>query len=150
VASAGGHIVTFLAFTPCPGEGRAADAVRRQSCRPRAAVNFFGTTDLRPRNDALLVALLGPNPASALKADASPITHVSVDDPPTLSLHGTADRLVPYAQSVALHAALSAPRVSNRLVTVEAGGHGNNWFALPDSEAWQRALVGWLDHQLGR
>ncbi len=150
-ASAGGHIVTFLGFTPCDGDARAADAVARLSCRPRTAVNFFGATDLRSRsNDQLLVALLGPDPTAALKADASPITHVSPDDPPTLSLHGTADPLVPYGQSVALHEALASARVSNRLVTVESGGHGSNWFALPGTEAWQRALVEWLDLHLKR
>lgn len=149
-ASAGGHIATFLAFTPCPGEAGTADEVLRQSCRPRTAVNFFGTTDLRARNDTLLVALLGPNPTPTVKAGASPITYVSPDDPPTLSLHGTADPLVPYTQSVALHGALAVARVSNRLVSVEAGGHGSNWFALPGTEAWQRALVDWLDNHLRR
>jgi acetyl esterase/lipase len=144
-ASAGGHIVTFLAFTSCPGDPTATDPVARESCRPRTAVNFFGTTDLRARNDALLVALLGPDTAPARKADASPITHVSPDDPPTLSLHGTADPLVPYGQSVALHGALAAARVLNRLVPVASGGHGSNWFALPGTEAWQRELVAWLD-----
>jgi acetyl esterase/lipase len=144
-ASAGGHIVTFLAFTSCPGDPAAADPVARQSCRPRTAVNFFGTTDLRARNDTLLVALLGPDPAPGRKADASPILHVSPDDPPTLSLHGTADPLVPYSQSVALHGALAVARVLNRLVPVASGGHGSNWFALPGTEAWQRELVAWLD-----
>lgn len=150
-ASAGGHIVTFLAFTSCQGDPRAADPVGRQSCRPRTAVNFFGTTDFRARpSDQLLVALLGPEPSPALKADASSITHVSPDDPPTLSLHGTADPLVPYAQSVALHETLSAARVPNRLVTVESGDHGSNWFALPGTEAWQGALVEWLDAHVKR
>lgn len=147
-ASAGGHIVTFLAFTPCAPTLRAADPVGRQSCRPRTAINFFGATDLRARNDKLLEALLGPNPSPALKAEASPITHVSADDPPTLSLHGTDDSLVPYAQSVVLHQALTAARVPNRLVTVEGGTHGANWFRVSDAAAWQRALIEWLDLHL--
>jgi len=150
-ASAGGHIVTFLAFTPCAGDPRAADPLARQSCRPRTAVNFFGATDLRARrDDRLLVALLGPSPTPAAKADASPITHVSPDDPPTLSLHGTADPLVSYGQSTALHEALAAARVPNRLVTVEYGGHGSNWFTLADAEAWQQGLLEWLDLHIRR
>lgn len=145
-ASAGGHIVTFLAFTPCPGIPQAADPVARESCRPRTAVNFFGTTDFRSRhNDRLLVALLGPDPTSAVKAEASSVIQVSADDPPTLSLHGTVDRLVPYAQSVTLHRALTDARVPNRLVRVELGSHGANWFVLPGTAAWQRTLLAWLD-----
>ena len=41
-------------------------------------------------------------------ADASPITHVTPAAPPFLLVHGTADWLVPYAQSEQLHAALTA------------------------------------------
>lgn len=147
-ASAGGHIVTLLGFTPCPSIPQAADPVSRQSCRPRTVVNFFGTTDLRARNDRLLDALLGPNPSPVQKAEASPITYVSADDPPTLSLHGTADPLVPYAQSVALHGVLRGAGVPNLLVTVEGGGHGSNWMTLPGAASWQRALVEWLDAHL--
>lgn len=147
-ASAGGHIVTFLAFTPCEGNPSAADPVMRQSCRPTTVVNFFGTTDLRERDDPLLIALLGPHPTQAAKAAASPIAHVSPDDPPTLSLHGTADPLVPYAHSVALHRALSSAGVPNQLVTVEGGGHGFNWLTLPQAAQWQAALVRWLDTYL--
>lgn len=149
-ASAGGHIATFLAFTACAGDAAAAEAVLRQSCRPATVVNFFGTTDLRERNDLLLAALLGPNPSPAVKAAASPITHISPDDPPTLSLHGTTDALVPYAQSVALHQALAEADVANRLVTVDGGGHGLNWLTHPQAAAWQDALIRWLDTYLKR
>lgn len=147
-ASAGGHIVTFLGFTPCPSIPQAADPVGRQSCRPRTVINFFGTTDLRARNDRLLDALLGSNPSPVQKAEASPIIYVSADDPPTLSLHGTADPLVPYAQSVALHGVLRGAGVPNLLVTVQGGGHGSNWMTLPGAASWQRALVEWLDAHL--
>lgn len=147
-ASAGGHIVTFLAFTPCAGTPGAADAVMRQSCRPSTVINFFGTTDLRERTDRLLAALLGPDPTPDVKAAASPITHVSPDDPPTLSLHGTADRLVPYAQSVALHRALAEAGIPNRLITVARGGHGVDWLTHPQAASWQGALIRWLDAYL--
>lgn len=149
-ASAGGHIATFLAVTPCAGDPVAVDAVMRQSCRPSTVINFFGTTDLRERTDRLLAALLGPGPTVDAKAAASPITHVSPDDPPTLSLHGTADRLVPYAQSVALHRALTEAGVPNRLITVARGGHGFDWLTHPQAAAWQAGLIRWLDAYLKR
>jgi dipeptidyl aminopeptidase/acylaminoacyl peptidase len=43
--------------------------------------------------------------------------------PPFLLVHGTADWLVPYAQSEQLHAALTAAGVDSRLVPVEGAEH---------------------------
>ncbi len=37
----------------------------------------------------------------------SPVTHVNADSPPTLTVHGEADRIVPVAQAVALDKALT-------------------------------------------
>jgi dipeptidyl aminopeptidase/acylaminoacyl peptidase len=71
-----------------------------------------------PPEDQLTRGLEG----SAL-ADASPITHVTPDAPPFLLVHGTADWLVPFAQSEALHAALTAAGVEARLVPVEGAQH---------------------------
>ena len=45
------------------------------------------------------------------------------DAPPFLLVHGTADWLVPYAQSEQLHAALTAAGVDCRLVPVEGAQH---------------------------
>src|SRR6476646_8473210 len=59
----------------------------------------------------------------AALADASPITHVTPDAPPFLLVHGTADWLVPYAQSEQLHAALTAAGVDSRLEPVEGAQH---------------------------
>ena len=59
----------------------------------------------------------------AALADASPITHVTPAAPPFLLVHGTADWLVPYAQSEQLHAALTAAGVDSRLVPVEGAQH---------------------------
>jgi len=56
-------------------------------------------------------------------ADVSPITHVTPEAPPFLLVHGTADWLVPYAQSEQLHAALSEAGVDCGLVPVENAQH---------------------------
>ncbi|MEC7402170.1 MAG: prolyl oligopeptidase family serine peptidase, partial [Verrucomicrobiota bacterium] len=55
--------------------------------------------------------------------EASPITHVSEDDPPFLHLHGTEDPLVPFNQSEILHESLLAKEVSSSLITIQGGGH---------------------------
>lgn len=55
---------------------------------------------------------------------ASPIVHVSAATPPTLLLHGTADRTVPYAQAVAFRDALTEAGGVAELFTAEGAEHG--------------------------
>ena len=52
-----------------------------------------------------------------------PIYHVTADFPPTLMLHGTKDKDVPYSQSVAMAEAFKKAGVEHELFTVEGGGH---------------------------
>ncbi len=58
-----------------------------------------------------------------LYAAASPITHISADDPPFLLLHGADDRLVPTAQSARMAAALRACGVPAALQLLPGLGH---------------------------
>ena len=52
-----------------------------------------------------------------------PIYHVTPEFPPTLFLHGTADKDVPVEQSIAMAAALEKHGVSNESILIENGGH---------------------------
>jgi len=61
--------------------------------------------------------------APALYAAASPITHVSPDDPPFLIMHGQADRYVPPAQSISMADALRAHGVPVTLLLLPKIGH---------------------------
>src|SRR5262249_76712 len=63
-----------------------------------------------------------------LYALASPITHVSADDPPALYIHGAKDTSVPVLQSENMHKALQAKGVSSKLILVEGASHG--WYNL--------------------
>jgi acetyl esterase/lipase len=54
----------------------------------------------------------------------SPITYVAKNNPPIFLSHGNADPRVPYQQSVALDAALTAAGVKHVFVTIDGGGHG--------------------------
>jgi acetyl esterase/lipase len=75
-----------------------------------------------------LVALLGtadeerPSPGARARA-ASPLTHVSKDDPPFLILHGDRDVLVPLEQSERLEKALKGAGVEARLLVLGGQGH---------------------------
>jgi dipeptidyl aminopeptidase/acylaminoacyl peptidase len=54
----------------------------------------------------------------------SPITYVRKGLPPILAIHGDADPVVPYQQSVDLVKALKSDRDDAELITVEGGKHG--------------------------
>lgn len=139
--SAGGHLAAMLGtsagITDMQGDLGDHDETKDQvTC----VVDIFGPTDLlqmdaqapegaRLKHNAphspesrLLGAPLQSVPDRA--ATANPITYVTADDPPFLIIHGTADRVVPYGQSVLLDSALDQVGVNSILLTVKGGGHG--------------------------
>lgn len=120
-ASAGGHLAALLGTWP---DGPAT--------RVQAVVDFYGPTDLlslesaQPETVGSLRLMLGGR-ASELRERfraASPVAHVTSDDPPMLLIHGLDDGHVPVAQSRELAAALERAGVEHRLVLVEHGRHG--------------------------
>ncbi|MFA5801626.1 MAG: alpha/beta hydrolase [Thermoleophilia bacterium] len=129
--SAGGHLVSLLGVTDgsegFEGTGGYAD----QSSRVQAVVDMFGPSDLMKEfsggaiGRALGTQVFGTSDqGSDILAQASPVTHVSADDPPFLILHGAKDDLVPPEQSQELYDRLKAAGVPATLVMVENAGHG--------------------------
>ncbi len=119
-ASAGGHLATLLGTLP-------AD----DSCRVAAVIGFYGPADLRTLArvrgpDKAIATMLGTSSDRAFDRfdDASPIRHVTPDDPPMLLLHGDHDRTVPPDQSARLASALSLADVPHRRIVVAGAGHG--------------------------
>ena len=55
----------------------------------------------------------------------SPLTYVRAGQPPVLTIHGDADRVVPYSHAVRLHDVLNKAGVRNRLLTIPGGDHGD-------------------------
>ena len=73
-----------------------------------------------------------PSKHPELAAAASPITHVSRDDAPFLLIHGTADSMIPPAQSERMHAALKASGADSSLLLIEGMPHGNRTLGRTD------------------
>jgi dipeptidyl aminopeptidase/acylaminoacyl peptidase len=75
------------------------------SSRVQAVVNIYGPTDLTTdfaRSNRVVTEFLGGkqmDDAPELYKLASPITHVTKDDPPTLIIHGSIDSTVPIEQA---------------------------------------------------
>jgi acetyl esterase/lipase len=58
---------------------------------------------------------------------ADPTTYIDKKDPPFLIIHGEADSLVPYCQSLLLYEALKKNGVESEMITVPGAGHGGAW-----------------------
>lgn len=136
--SAGGHLVALL------GTGGGVKDLEGNlgsysnvSSEVQCVVDEFGPTDLWVIKDApgRMDHKSANSPAGKLlggrvsdKEDAakmaSPITHVSSDDPPFLIIHGNRDPIVPHNQSELLSAALKKAKVECYFVTVDGAGHG--------------------------
>ncbi|MCC6696121.1 MAG: alpha/beta hydrolase [Candidatus Hydrogenedentes bacterium] len=111
--SAGAHLALMAAYTAddvgLEGSGGHASV----SSRVRAVVDLYGPTDLTvpldTKEDAVRDFLGAPRrKAPERYAEASPLAHVTPDDPATLIIHGTVDVIVPVEQSDRLAAALGA------------------------------------------
>ena len=74
-------------------------------------------------------------------AKLSPLQNLAPAMPPTLLIHGTADPLVPYNQSVALCDRINQLGGYCELYQVPGAGHGIRWW---DDTTYQARLVKWI------
>ena len=121
--SAGGHLVGLLG-TSDPGDGWDVGEYLDQSSRVQAVVAMAGVMDLSrnfPNADIEAMKRVGFGEYNV--AQASPITHVTSDDPPFLLIHGDRDELVPYEQSQLMYDRLRQLNVPAQLVIVKNARH---------------------------
>ena len=79
---------------------------------------------VRTSRDTLCVGWAASPTALEIAERVSPLTYVRENLPPILTIHGDADKIVPYQHAVRLHKALDRAGAPNRLHTVEGGKHG--------------------------
>jgi acetyl esterase/lipase len=146
--SAGAHLALMLGFTgDAPELEGDVGPHNDMASKVSGVVNFFGVTDIpaiigqpsdidRTSRRAPEARLIGGALLENLEKAraASPIAHVSPNDPPVLTIHGDADPIVPYDQAVRLDKALKKAGVQSYFISVAGAGHGG----LPD-EAVERA-----------
>ena len=154
--SAGGHLALTTAMVPesagfenaCASEDDPDWSGQWKSPRPKVAavINWFGITDVAdmlqgPNIRSYAVSWLGSLPnREELAKRLSPLTYVRSDLPPILTIHGDADKLVPYSHGVRLHQALAKAGVRNQLLTIPRGGHGD-FSAEDELKAWEAIRV---------
>lgn len=128
--SAGGHLSLSTGMLPVSA-GLDAECISAVDPQVAAVINFYGITDVadlmagQPNEKSYTVSWLGSQRDRKEIADSvSPIHHVRKDLPPILTIHGDADRIVPYSHATELHKRLDAAGVENELLTIPGGGHG--------------------------
>ena len=72
----------------------------------------------------------------------SPLSYVKKTSPSTFIVHGDADPIVPYEESLALKAKLDSAGVNNEMMTVVGGLHGN--FLPADHEEMNKRVMAFL------
>ncbi|MBL7014262.1 MAG: alpha/beta hydrolase [Candidatus Marinimicrobia bacterium] len=132
--SAGGHLAMMSGYTD-----------QYETCGSigdiQGIVNIYGpcdlTTDFALSNSAL-TDFIGhnydenPNPFK----EASPLTHISSDDPPTITFHGTIDKVVPVSQADTLDQRLRRVGVSHEYHRLKGWPHTMD-LAVPVNEYMQ-------------
>jgi acetyl esterase/lipase len=134
--SAGGHLSLWVALHDDAVNADSDDPVVRNSSRVTCAVSFAGPTDwsllseIEHKHPAYR-QLLGYEPgtpademATKAKADVSPISFVSKDDPPIMQVHGDQDVTVPIEHARRLNERLNGVGVTSELVVIEGANHG--------------------------
>lgn len=152
----GGHLAALVGLSAQPtGPRNASDADDDEPPGHVAAICAVAAptslTTLGPEQDrpgssaSRLVG--GPLPEFREAARrASPVAHVSADDPPVLLVHGTRDTVVPLGQALELEKALADAGVEHTLVTLADFGHK---LALGPGTPAGQALLLFLDRTLG-
>jgi len=129
--SAGGHLAALMATNPKDGLPRI-----------KAAVVGAAPCDLTllPEDSKILSSFLGGSRGKVPQRyrDASPVTHVSSDDPPVFLFHGSKDWLVPPVMSKAMRDVLEEKGVPFEYVVVDKKAH---LMTFIDHEATEKSFL---------
>jgi acetyl esterase/lipase len=128
--SAGGHLALTTGIIP---DSAGLDRECAGAALPKVAaiINWYGITDVYdviegPHRANAAMQWFGSLPnREEIAHRLSPLTYVRAGLPPILTVHGDADTTVPYQHAVRLHEALAKAGVTNQLVTIPGGKHGN-------------------------
>jgi acetyl esterase/lipase len=127
--SAGAHLVLLAAGTAglAGFEGRGGNAGTSTDVAAVVAVfppTVFFTGEGRIHGGTPARALMGDGATDEAARLASPLHHVSASFPPTMLLHGTADKVVPVSASMVMYEALASAGVPVEMHLYAEQPHG--------------------------
>ena len=157
--SAGGHLSLTMGTQGMAGKLDAKDPVDRESSAVQAVACFYPPTDFlnygKAGEDAVGVGILknykgafGPASETTegrqkLGKEISPIYLITDKMPPTLIVHGDADKLVPIQQAETFVVKAKEAGANAQLITHAGGGHG--WATQGE---YLKNLTDWFDEHL--
>lgn len=157
--SAGGHLSLTMGTQGGPGKPDARDPVDRESSAVQAVACFFPPTDFlnygEPGEDAVGIGTLknykaafGPKSDNEegrreLGREISPINFITSNMPPTLILHGDADKLVPLYQAQRFQKRSQEAGALCKVIVKPGADHG--W---PDLGKDFSVMADWFDEHL--
>ncbi len=124
--SAGGHLAMMLGYSE--NDEYISECTDSLNRKVQAIVNFYGPADLTTiegQENSDVNAFVGVSYEESPEAwlEASPRSHISADDPPTITFQGTLDELVPYSQADSLHLWLNRVGVVNEYHKLKGWPH---------------------------
>lgn len=162
-SSSGGQLTLSIATQGDAGKPDAVDPIDRESSAVQAAACFFPPTDflnyggpgiggvgegpMAPLRVAFGPRALTDEGRQALGREISPIYHVTGKLPPTLIIHGDADRDVPLQQSESFVAA-ARKAGAKQIELIVRPGKGHGWGDFWKSEEDITAFADWFDRHL--
>ena len=148
--SSGGHLVSMLGVLDGKGAAGDEDPVNRVSAKVQCVVARAAPSDLTRFASAGGARALDSFMGSGSREEASPVRHVSADDPPILLMHGDKDQTVPFEQSEQFQASLERAGVTVKLLRVPGGAHGPNFPGATNPPDYLGEMVRWFDRYLRR
>lgn len=83
--------------------------------------------------------------------EASPVWHITADDPPFLLVHGDKDEIVAYALSEQFYKKLDEVGIPAKLIQIEDAGHGPHFPGATNLPDLKKEFVDWMDtHLIGK
>ena len=149
--SSGGHLVSMLGVLD--GNEVLADEtpINRMNAKVQCVIARAACTSFVQGRTGLFLGVREKeikNPLSVeykIAYEASPIFHVTADDPPFLLVHGDKDEVVPFVLSEDMYKKLQELNVPAKLITVEGGRHGPGVINSPEVK---KEMVKWMEQHL--
>jgi acetyl esterase/lipase len=128
--SAGGHLALMAGLLENDSQFD-MNCMANKKVKVAAIIDEWGITDVWDwaygpyiTNDAATWWLGSKAKDEVFARSVSPLTYVKKSSPPVFIVHGDADPVVSYHQSIALHQKLDSCGVKNEFITVKGGLHG--------------------------
>ncbi|MDP8244137.1 MAG: alpha/beta hydrolase [Candidatus Hinthialibacter antarcticus] len=126
--SAGGHLSLMLGYSSDDQSLEGDGGHAKFSSKPQAVIDFYGPVDLTGEDavdNGFVHKFMGGtiDDVRGNYTKASPISHLTKDDPPTLIFHGTVDSLVNIRHADHLDKQLQALGIEHEYERYEGWGH---------------------------